>query len=83
MEKLVADLKAHKHVAGAKQVNRLLAENGLQRIYLANDCDLQFAANIKTFAKKCGVAVIPCGTRAEIAKACSIEVPCAVVGILK
>lgn len=83
MEKFVADVKTKNYVVGARQVNRLLAENGLQKVYLASDCDAEFSSAVKSSAKQGGVAVVSCGTRAEIAKVCGIEVPCAVVGILK
>ena len=83
MKNLIADLQANKYVAGVRQVNRHLIEGTVKIIYLATDCEADFNKKVLAEAKTYGVKAEVCGTRAEFAKLCEIEVPCAVIGILK
>ncbi len=83
MKNLIADLQANKYVAGVRQVNRHLIEGNVKIIYLATDCEADFNKKVLAEAKTYGVKAEVCGTRAEFAKLCEIEVPCAVIGILK
>lgn len=83
MKNLTADLQANKYVAGARQVNRHLIDGNVKKVYLATDCEVDFSKKVLTQFKNFGVETEVCGTRAEFAKLCEIEVPCAVIGILK
>lgn len=83
MKNLIAAVSANKFVAGVRQVNRHLMEGEIKLIFLAADCEDDFAKKVLAYAKVCGVRTEVCGTRAEFAEVCGIEVPCAVVGILK
>lgn len=82
MKNLIADLQANKYVAGVRQVNRHLIEGNVKKIYLATDCEADFSKKVLAEAKTFKVNAEVCGTRAEFAKLCDIEVPCAVIGIL-
>jgi len=83
MKNLIADLKANKHVAGVRQVNRNLLENKIKKVYLATDCEKDFEKKVLEHVKNFDVKVEVCGTRQEFAKLCNIEVLCAVIGIVK
>lgn len=82
MTNLIADLKANKYVAGVRQVNRHLLEGNVKKIYLATDCEQDFSKRVLANASAFRVEAEVCGTRAEFAQLCNIEVPCAVIGIL-
>ena len=83
MKNLIADLKANKHVAGVRQVNRNLLENKIKKVYLAVDCEKDFEKKVLDHFKNFNIEVEVCGTRQEFAKLCNIEVLCAVIGIVK
>ena len=83
MKNLIADLKANKHVAGVRQVNRNLLENKIKKVYLAVDCEKDFEKKVLDQFKSFNVEVDVCVTRQEFAKLCNIEVLCAVIGIVK
>ena len=83
MKNLIADIKANKHVAGVRQVNRNLLENKIKKVYLATDCEKDFEKKVLEHFKNFNVEVEVCGTRQEFAKLCKIDVLCAVIGIVK
>ena len=83
MKNLIADLQVNKYVAGVRQVNRHMLEGNVKKVYLATDCEPDFGRRVLVDASAFCVEAEVCGTRLEFAKLCNIEVPCAVIGILK
>ena len=82
MKNLIADMESNQYVAGVRQVNRHLLEHRIKKIYLACDCEDDFAAGVRKHAAAGGVPLEECGTRHLFAELCGIKVPCGVIGIL-
>ena len=75
---------AGKQVCGGRKTGKPTFDRRQRKIiYLATDCEADFNKKVLAEAKTYGVKAEVCGTRAEFAKLCEIEVPCAVIGILK
>lgn len=70
-------------VVGKKQILRLLKENALLGITIAEDVDSDYVQSICSVARLHNVPVKFCGTMEQIAEQYGIDVPSGAVGLLK
>ena len=82
MERLKEHIANKNYVAGLRQIDRLLAEGKIAKIYLAADADEAFKRKVFDNALRQDVQVAETGTRKEFAALCKIRVGCAAIGIL-
>lgn len=72
-----------KKIIGFKQCLRLLAEDKLRLVILADDCDDHIKSRVTALSEEHGVSVISAGCMEELGALAEIEVKAAVVSILK
>ena len=76
-------LNSLSRVAGIKQTKNAVLGGNAKVVYAASDADPSLIAEITSLCAERGVEVVGGITRRELAKACKIDVPCAVAAALK
>ena len=75
-------LLSPKRVAGLKQTKNAILSGSASVVYLADDVSDNIAEEVMSLCKESCIELV-CGiTRVELAKACKIEVPCAVAAVI-
>ena len=72
-----------KKVAGIKQTKNAIIKGNAAVVYTAEDADPSMISEILKLCGEHGVEAVSVETRKELAKACRIDVPCAVAAVLK
>lgn len=76
-------LKDSKKVVGTKQTTRVLNENAVKLVFIANDAEEHVIQGIKSLSHEKGIEVVYVDTMKELGKACNIQVQAACVAVLK
>lgn len=76
-------LASHNKVAGIKQTKAAIKSGEAIAVYVACDVDPSLIAEVVALCEKFSVELVAEPTRAELAKACKIDVPCAAAAALK
>lgn len=72
-----------KKIIGFKQCLRLLTEDKVRLVILADNCDDHIKSRVTALSDEHGVSVIPAESMEELGRLAEIEVNAAVVSILK
>lgn len=76
-------LDSFNKVAGLKQTRAAVLSGKAAVVYLAMDSAPNIVDEVSKLCCGHGVEIVSVGTRRELAKACRIDVPCAVAAALK
>lgn len=76
-------LKTAERVAGLKQSAKKVSQGMAQQAYAAEDADPHITESFAELCRENGVPLELVPTMKELAKACGIDVPCAVAVVLK
>lgn len=76
-------IKTKNYVAGFKQSKKTIEQNMAELVYVARDADMHIVFPIERLCEEKGVSVEYVNNMKELAKAAGIDVPTAVVTIVK
>lgn len=80
---MVEELKSLKKVVGLKQVAKVINEEGVRTLYIAEDADPKVVEKIKLSAKEKNIETIYVESMKKLGKACGIDVGAAIAATLK
>ena len=70
-------------VVGLREVLRRMTEGRILLVVLAADAEEHIKGRVKAACTSAAVSAVNCGSMEELDRLAGIEVPCAVVGILR
>ena len=76
-------LLSAKKVAGIKQTKNAIITGDAIVVYIAEDVDPSIKKEVSALCDENNIEIVSVGSRKELAKACKIDVPCAVAAVLK
>ena len=76
-------LLSAKKVAGIKQTKNAIITGDAIVVYIAEDVDPSIKKEVSVLCDENNIEIVSVGSRKELAKACRIDVPCAVAAVLK
>lgn len=76
-------LDTDKKVVGTKQVKRVLAEDGVKQVYIAEDAEKNVVNQIIQICKEQQIQVIYIESMKKLGEACNIDVNAATAALLK
>ncbi|MDR2180260.1 MAG: ribosomal L7Ae/L30e/S12e/Gadd45 family protein [Synergistaceae bacterium] len=77
------ELAVPERVVGEREVRRALNKNLLRKIFVATDSDAKIIAGFLAAAAELRVEVEEVDSKLKLGRACAIDRPAAVVGLLK
>jgi large subunit ribosomal protein L7A len=77
------ELAVPERVVGEREVRRALNKNLLRKIFVAMDSDGKFTESFLATAAELGIEVEEVDSKLKLGRACAIDRPAAVVGLLK
>ena len=80
---LMESIKTKEHVAGFKQSKKMLEQGRAELVYVARDADMHIVYPIERLCEENGVKIEYVNNMKELAKAVRVDVPTAVVTIVK
>lgn len=80
---MLEDLVGGEFVVGTKQVQKALAADALQRVYIAEDADAHLRTKLLADCERAHVATVSVANMKQLGNACSIEVGAACAGLFK
>ena len=76
-------IKNEKHVVGLKQSKKAVQNGRASLVFIARDADMHVVYPMEKLCAENGVEVVYVNNMKELAKACHVEVPTAIVTIVK
>ncbi|MDR1730786.1 MAG: ribosomal L7Ae/L30e/S12e/Gadd45 family protein [Synergistaceae bacterium] len=76
------ELAVTERIAGEREVRRALEKKNLKKLFIALDSDLAGAGELEEAAKTAGVEVEKVDSKLKLGRACAIDRPAAVAGLL-
>ncbi|NLL37680.1 MAG: 50S ribosomal protein L7ae [Fretibacterium sp.] len=77
------ELAVPERVVGEKEVRRAMAEGRLRKVFVASDTEEKRQRTLLEEAKSAGIEVERVDLRSRLGRACAIDRPAAVAGLLK
>ncbi|MDR2528001.1 MAG: ribosomal L7Ae/L30e/S12e/Gadd45 family protein [Synergistaceae bacterium] len=77
------ELAVPERVVGEKEVRRAMERNLLRKMFVALDCDPKVVSGLAEAATKASVEVEETDSKQKLGRACAIDRPAAVAGLLK
>ena len=77
------ELAVPERVAGEKEVRRAMEKGTLRKLFLAADSDEKVTKPVRDAAVKLGIEVEEVDSKLKLGRACAIDRPAAVAGLLK
>ena len=79
----IMEKNAGNKVVGLREVLRRMAEGQILLVVLAADAEEHIKSRLKAACTAAAVSAVNCDSMEELGRLAGIEVPCAVVGILR
>ena len=77
------ELAVPERVVGEKEVRRAMERNLLKKVFIALDCEPKVVSGLVEVAAKANVEVEETDSKQKLGRACAIDRPAAVAGLLK
>ncbi len=78
----MSEKEARNVVTGTRQTMRLIEQDGLEAVYIAEDADIFVIKNIAAAARQHGIKVICVPSKRQLGAKCGISVGAATAGLI-